>query len=405
VAPFTVTLALDAYLTGWLNLLIRWLHVIAGIAWIGSSFYFIALDNHLRPPEHADDARRGVGGESWEIHGGGFYRIEKFTVAPETLPEPLHWYKWEAYTTWLSGFALFVVLYYLNASQYLVDRSVSDLSTGWLIAISLALLVAAWVVYDALCRALAAREGLLAAIVFGLVAVAAWGSYQLFAPRAAWIQVGAMLGTIMVANVFFVIIPAHWQLVRAKQRGEPPDPIHNRHGKQRSVHNNYFTLPVVLAMISNHFAFAYGRRSGWLVLVALMAIGALVRHFFNRRHKGKNDWWIPAVAAAAIVGMAIAMRPAHSTGASGSGKVAFATVQPIVEQRCVPCHQETPHQFGISSAPMGVKLDNADAIVALAQAIKTQAVDSHEMPIGNLTGMTDAERATLGAWIDQGATR
>jgi uncharacterized membrane protein len=400
-----VTLAIDSYLTGWLNLLLRWLHVIAGIAWIGSSFYFIALDNHLRPPERAEDAARGVGGESWEIHGGGFYRIEKFTVAPETLPEPLHWYKWEAYTTWLSGFALFVVLYYLNASQYLVDRSVSDLSTGWLIAISLALLAAAWVVYDALCRALSRNEPLLAAIVSGLVVLSAWGSYQLFSPRAAWIQVGAMLGTIMVANVFFVIIPAHWQLVRAKERGEPPDPIHNRRGKQRSVHNNYFTLPVVLAMISNHFAFAYGRTDGWLVLVALMAIGALVRHFFNRRHGGKNLWWIPAVAGLAVVGMALAMRPDDSPSAAGTGTVAFASVQSIVEQRCVPCHQEKPHQFGISSAPMGVKLDDPAAIVALAQAIKIQAVDSHEMPLGNLTHMTDAERATVGAWIDQGAKR
>jgi uncharacterized membrane protein len=400
-----VSLAIDSYLTGWLNLLIRWLHVIAAIAWIGSSFYFIALDNHLRPPEREEDAARGVGGESWEIHGGGFYRIEKFTVAPATLPEPLHWYKWEAYTTWLSGFALFVVLYYLNASQYLVDPSVSDLSTGWLIAISLALLVAAWVVYDVLCRTLSGNEPLLAAIVLGLVVLSSWGSYQLFSPRAAWIQVGAMLGTIMAANVFFVIIPAHWQLVRAKERGEAPDPIHNRRGKQRSVHNNYLTLPVVLAMISNHFAFAYGRANGWLVLVGLMAIGALVRHFFNRRHGGKNLWWIPAVAALAVAGMAVAIRPGHSTGAAGAGTVSFAAAQAIVTQRCTPCHQEQPHQFGISSAPMGVKLDNPEAIVALAQAIKTQAVDSHEMPIGNLTHMTDAERATLGAWIDQGANR
>jgi uncharacterized membrane protein len=400
-----VTLALDAYLTGWLNLLVRWLHVVAAIAWIGSSFYFIALDNHLRPPERDEDARRGVGGESWEIHGGGFYRIEKFAVAPETLPEPLHWYKWEAYTTWLSGFALLVVLYYLNASQYLVDRSVSDLSTGWLVAISIALLVAAWLVYDVLCRTLAGNEALLAAITAGLIVLSAWGSYQLFAPRAAWIQVGAMLGTIMAANVFFVIIPAHWQLVRAKERGEPPDPVHNRRGKQRSVHNNYFTLPVVLAMISNHFAFAYGRTDGWLVLVGLMAVGALVRHFFNRRHSGRILWWIPAVAAAALVAIALAIRPDRSTSASAGTAVPFARVQQIVEARCVPCHQERPHSFGITSPPNGIRLDSPDAVVALAQAIETQAVDTHEMPIGNLTHMTDAERATLGAWIDQGAKR
>jgi uncharacterized membrane protein len=400
-----VIVALDAYATGWLNLLFRWLHVIAAIAWIGSSFYFIALDNHLRAPERDEDAKRGVGGESWEIHGGGFYRIEKFTVAPETLPEPLHWYKWEAYTTWLSGFALFVVLYYLNASQYLVDRSVSTLSTGWLIAVSLALLVGAWLVYDALCRTLAGNEPLLAAIMAGLVVLSAWGSYQLFAPRAAWIQVGAMLGTIMAANVFFVIIPAHWQLVRAKERGEAPDPRHNRRGKQRSVHNNYFTLPVVLAMISNHFAFAYGRTRGWLVLVGLMALGALVRHFFNRRHRGKNLWWIPALAALAVAAMAVAMRPADTTSAAAGPPVPFARVQQIVDARCVPCHQEKPHSYGFTAPPNGVRLDSPGAVVALAQAIRTQAVDTHEMPLGNLTGMTDAERETLGAWIDQGAKR
>lgn len=397
-------LGLDAYLTDWLNLLIRGLHVVAAIAWIGGSFYFIMLDNQLEPPERAEDAARGVAGESWEIHGGGFYRIEKFAVAPERLPRTLHWTKWQAYTTWLSGFSLLVVLYYLNADQYLVDRTRTDLATGWLIAISVVLLVGSWLVYDALCRTIRS-DAAIGAIVLALVTLSAWGSYELFPPRAAWIQVGAMLGTIMAANVFFVIIPAHWQLVHAKERGEAPDPRHNVRGKQRSVHNNYFTLPVLLAMLSSHFAFASGRARGWLVLVGLMAVGALVRHFFNRRHGGKNLWWIPAVAALAVAGMAIAMRPGDSPGAAGSGAVSFAAARTIVTQRCVPCHQERPHQFGISSAPMGVKLDNPEAIVALAQAIKTQAVDSHEMPIGNLTHMTDAERATLGAWIDQGAKR
>jgi uncharacterized membrane protein len=240
----------------------------------------------------------------------------------------------------------------------------------------------------------------------GLVVLSAWGAYQLFSPRAAWIQVGAMLGTIMAANVFFVIIPAHWQLVRAKERGDEPDPRHNIRGKQRSVHNNYFTLPVVLAMISNHFAFAYGRTRGWLVLIGLMALGALVRHFFNHRHRGQNLWWIPAVAAVAVVAMAIAMRPDDTSSTATAGPaVPFARVQQIVEARCVPCHQERPHSFGISSAPNGVRLDSPSAIVALAQAIRTQAVDTHEMPLGNLTHMTDAERALLGTWIDQGAKR
>ena len=348
-----MTLALGPYLTDWLNLLIRGLHVVAAIAWIGGSFYFIALDNQLEPPKRKEDDERGVGGESWEIHGGGFYRIEKFKVAPDQLPETLHWTKWQAYTTWLSGFSLLVVLYYLNADQYLVDRSLNDISTGWLIAISL-----------------------------------------------------AMLGTIMAANVFFVIIPAHWQLVRAKERGEAPDPRHNIRGKQRSVHNNYFTLPVLVAMLSSHFAFAYGRSRGWLVLVALMVLGALVRHFYNRRHAGTNLWWIPAVVALALVGLAFALRPAHATGVAGGGAVAFARVQSIVDERCLPCHSQTPkNDAGISVAPMGVEFDTPEQIVAQAQLIKTQAVTTHEMPIGNLTHMTDAERAAVGAWVDQGAKR
>jgi uncharacterized membrane protein len=396
-----VILALSGYATDWLNLLLRGLHVVAVIAWIGGSFYFIMLDNQLEPPEREEDRARGVAGESWEIHGGGFYRIEKFAVAPERLPETLHWTKWQAYTTWLSGFSLFVVLYYLNADQYLVGPS--SLATGWLIAISIALLVAAWLVYDQLCKRIAS-DAAIGAIVLGLVTLSAWGSYRLFSERAAWIQVGAMLGTVMAANVFFVIIPAHWELVRAKERGEPPDPRHNVRGKQRSVHNNYFTLPVLVAMLSSHFSFASGRRLGWLVLVALMVLGALVRHFYNRRHAGKNLWWIPAVVTAGIVLLAILLRPAHSSSA-GAEPVSFARVQQIVTARCVPCHQERPDFHGITSPPMGVRLDSPGAIVALAGAIETQAVDTREMPIGNLTQMTDAERAAVGAWVDQGAKR
>jgi uncharacterized membrane protein len=397
----TVTLALSGYATDWLNLLLRGLHVVAVIAWIGGSFYFIQLDNQLEPPARDEDRGRGVGGESWEIHGGGFYRIEKFAVAPERLPETLHWTKWQAYTTWLSGFALLVVLYYLNADQYLVGDS--SLSTGALIAISIGLLVVAWLVYDQLCRRIASDAGV-GAIVLALVTLSAWGSAELFSARASWLQVGAMLGTVMAANVFFVIIPAHWELVRAKERGEAPDPRHNVRGKQRSVHNNYLTLPVLVAMLSGHFAFLAGRAHGWIVLVVLMVLGALVRHFYNLRHAGTNLWWIPAVVGAAIVVLAILLRPSHSS--SGPiGAVPFARAQQIVTARCVPCHQEHPDFHGITSPPQGVRLDSADAIVALAGAIETQAVDTREMPIGNLTHMTDAERSELGAWVDQGAKR
>ena len=290
--------ALSDYWWGWGNLLFRWLHVIAAMAWIGASFYFIALDNHLEPPRDPADAKRGVSGEAWEIHGGGFYRVEKFQLAPERLPEPLHWFKWEAYTTWLSGFALFIVVYYSHATSYLIDPSVRDLTAWEAITLSVVGIVIAWLVYDLLCRAFADDEGVLAVLVFGFVCLSAWGSWELFAPRAAYLQVGAMIGTMMVGNVFFVIIPNHWKLVRAKEAGRDPDPRWNRDGKTRSVHNNYLTLPVLFAMLSNHFPFTYGHRNGWLVLVALMAVGALIRHYFNLRHRGLNVWPILLLAGA-----------------------------------------------------------------------------------------------------------
>jgi uncharacterized membrane protein len=301
-------LALTQIWWDWGNILFRWLHVIAAMAWIGASFYFIALDNHLEPPKDPEDAQRGVAGEAWEVHGGGFYRVEKFRVAPERLPEPLHWFKWEAYTTWLSGFALFIVVYYSHASVYLVDRSVADLEAWQAIAISIAGLALAWPVYDALCRVFADDEGLLAVLVFAFICASAWASFHLFAPRAAYLQVGAMIGTMMVGNVFFVIIPAHWKLIRAKEAGVEPNPKWNRDGKTRSVHNNYLTLPVVFAMLSNHFPLTYGNPHGWLVLIALMAIGALVRHYFNLRHRGLNVWPILGLAGACVLAVALLTR-------------------------------------------------------------------------------------------------
>jgi uncharacterized membrane protein len=308
--------ALDPYLTDWLDLAFRWFHVTAAIVWIGTSFYFVALDNHLLPPADERDRERGVGGETWEIHGGGFYRIEKFRVAPHTLPEPLHWFKWEAYWTWLSGFALFTVLYYLQPHTYLIDPSVAKLSGAEAIGASIGLLVAAWIVYDVLCRTVARRsETALAVAMLALVTGTAYGVTHLFAARAAYLQVGAMLGTIMVANVFFVIIPAHWELVRAKEAGREPDPAANARGKQRSVHNNYFTLPVLFAMLSNHFSFTYGHAHGWAILVCLMVIGAWVRHYFNLRHRGRTLWWIPVTAALALAGIAVWLRPASTSAA------------------------------------------------------------------------------------------
>jgi uncharacterized membrane protein len=392
----------DAYLVDWLDLLIRWLHVVAAIVWIGTSFYFVALDSHLLPPRKPRDVDEGVGGESWEIHGGGFYRIHKFRVAPETIPEPLHWYKWEAYTTWLSGFALLVVLYYLDADSYLVDPAVRDLGTGTAIAISIALLALAWLVYDGLCRLLGKRELLLAAALVAFVAASAFTVSELFSARALPIQVGAMLGTMMVGNVLFVIIPGHWELVHAKRAGREPDPVHGIKGKQRSVHNNYLTLPVVLAMLSPHFPFAFAGERGWLVLVALMLVGAWIRLFFNLRHRGRTIWAIPATAALAVLAIAIAIRPDDAEPA-GAAAVPFAQVAAIVEQRCAVCHSMTPTNSSFSSPPAGIAFDTPEQIQARAAAIEEQAVRTRAMPLGNVTEMTDAERELLGRWIAQGA--
>jgi uncharacterized membrane protein len=388
----------DAYLIDWLDLAFRFLHVIAAIVWIGTSFYFVALDNHLRPAEDRDD----LTGQSWEIHGGGFYRIEKFRVTPPTIPEPLHWYKWEAYTTWLSGFALFVALYYLQPRTYLIDSSVADISPAVAIGVSLALLAAAWLVYDALCRTVGMRsDAALAGCMLVLVAATAYGVSHLLAPRAAYLQVGAMLGTIMVANVFFVIIPAHWELIRAKNAGRDPDPAAGARGKQRSVHNNYLTLPVLFAMLSNHFAFTYTHDDAWLVLVCFMVIGVAIRHFFNLRHQGRNVWAIPVVCALALGGIAIWLRPPETLAAGP--QVPFSRVSVIVADRCAVCHSMHPTQPGFSSPPKGITFDSPAQIAAQAAAIQQQAVVLKTMPLGNVTHMTQAERNALGTWIIQGA--
>jgi uncharacterized membrane protein len=388
---------MDPYANEWLDLLVRWLHVVAAIAWIGSSFYFIALDNHLRPPADEGDLERGVGGEAWEIHGGGFYQVQKYRVAPPRLPEPLHWFKWEAYTTWLSGFALLIVLYYVNADTYLIDKSVADLRPWEAISISVGLLVAGWLVYDALCR-LVRSDVAIGAVLLALVTVTAWGVSHLFAGRAEYIQVGAMLGTMMAANVFFVIIPAHWELIRAKEAGREPSAAAGLRAKQRSVHNNYLTLPVVFTMISNHFPITYGHSYSWLILVALLVIGAWVRHFFNLRHTGRTAWWIPVTAAAAIAVVAVVIRP---SGSSGGTAVPFTRAQAIVQERCVPCH--SAHPTKVDSAPMGIVFDTPGEISSQASLIEQVAVNTKVMPLGNQTGMTQAERDALGAWIRQGA--
>jgi uncharacterized membrane protein len=348
-----------------------------------------------------------VAGEAWEIHGGGFYRVEKFAVAPETLPERLTWFKWEAYTTWISGFVLLVVLYYLNPTTYLIDRSVADLSPLAAVAISLAILGVGWLAYDGLCRLLEGRDAWLTVALAVIVVLVAFGASLVFGSRAVYIQVGAMLGTWMVGNVFFVIIPGHWELVRAKQAGKDPDPKHGLRGKQRSVHNNYLTLPVVFAMLSIHFPMTYGHELGWLILVAIMAIAGWTRHFFNLRHRGRTVWAIPASAAAAMAVLFVLMAPSSSAAPDPSASaepVAFETVETIIQARCQTCHSERPTFGGITAPPLGVAFDTPEQILAAADRIEQMAVLTDAMPLGNVTEMTQEERDTLGAWIRQGAS-
>jgi uncharacterized membrane protein len=348
-------LALDQYVTDWLDLLLRWLHVIAAITWIGSSFYFVLLDQSLRWPMDPEDEKRGVAGELWEVHGGGFYQVKKYRVAPRTLPPHLAWFKWEAYTTWLSGFALLIVLFYLDASASLIDPSVADLEPWEAVALSAGLLVVAWLVYDVLCRVVRNDRVLWVCLAAGVV-LAAWGSSELFSPRAAWLQVGAMLGTVMAATVFFTIIPAHWELVRAKQQGRDPDPAPGIEAKRRSVHNNYLTLPVLLTMLAAHFGFLTGREYAWLILLALMALGAYARLFFNLRHQGRTHWWIPVTAAAAVIALAVVLEPddepagAVTPAAVERGRAVFASTG------CGGCH--TLADAG-STGSVGPSLDAA----------------------------------------------
>ena len=356
-------LALDPYVRDWLDLLLRWLHVIAAIAWIGTSFYFVLLDESLRPPKRSEDEEAGVGGELWEVHGGGFYHVQKYKVAPPTLPFHLAWFKWEAYTTWLSGFALLVVLYYVDARANLVDPTIANLLPGEAIAISVGLLLVAWIVYEVLCRILGRHQLWLAACGIGLTTLAAWVTSELFAPRAAFLQVGAMLGTIMAANVLVVIIPAHKGLIRAKEAGHEPDPRPLIAAKERSVHNNYLTLPVLLTMLAGHFTVLFTANRAWLVLVALMLLGAWARLFFNLRHAGHTLWWMLPVWALAVVLLAIAIKPPDETASATPARVAAGKrVFESTTAGCVKCH--TLADAG-STGNVGPNLDAARPSAAL----------------------------------------
>ena len=383
---------MDPYLRDVLDLCIRMLHVIAGIAWIGASFYFVRLDLALRPPKKREDAEAGVAGEFWGVHGGGLYHSQKYRLAPAEMPEPLHWFKWEAYATWLSGFGLFVLLYYLDADLRLVDPAVADLEAWQAVALSVAGVVLGWFAYDVLCRTVGERsQAALAAIGTALVALAAWGAGQLFAPRAAFLEIGVMLGTIMVANVFFVIIPAHRKLVSAMEEKREPDPTPLVRAKNRSVHNNYLTLPVLFTMLAGHFAFTFGADHAWLVFVVIAVLTALVRVFFNRWHAGRRVWWIPAAAAVGAVALALWLQPGdsagtHATGDATAGRAVFVA-------QCTACH--TLSDAG-ATGQVGPNLD-------AAQPSSTLVVDRVTNGLGVMPPfhetLTEAQIADVAAYV------
>ncbi len=391
----------------WLNLILRWLHVITGIAWIGASFYFVWLDNTIRPPAPGSDlANKGVSGELWAVHGGGFYNPQKYLLAPAELPKELHWFKWEAYSTWLSGFALLTIVYYFNAQAMMVDKAVADLSSWQAVGVGIGSLVLGWTVYDLLCRSKLGQKDLAFGIVMFLFLVAsAYVLNKYLSGRAAYIHVGAMIGTMMVANVLMLIIPGQRKMVAAMMAGQKPDPVHGLKAKQRSVHNNYFTLPVLFIMISNHYAMTYRHEHAWAVLAAIMASGVLIRHFFNLRHKGRVEWRYPAAGVALLLAAAVAIAPKAPTApvAVADPLAQFRQVQAIVVQRCASCHADKPTQPGFASAPAGVMLHSEEQIRQNAAKIYTQSVQLKAMPIANLTNMTDAERAQVAAWFEAGA--
>jgi len=395
---------LDLVLTEWLSATIRWLHVVAGIAWIGSSFYFIHLDLSLRP---RDGLPSGVKGEAWQVHGGGFYQMIKFMVAPGKMPDELTWFKWEAYTTWLSGFALLVVVYYLNAELFLIDKSVLDMSAPAAAGVAFVSLAAAWIAYEVLCRSpLGKHEVALALVGYVFLVALTYGFTHVFSGRGAFTQIGALIGTIMVANVFIIIIPYQKKTVAALIAAKDPDPYWGAIGKQRSLHNNYLTLPVVFLMLSNHYPLFFATQYNWLIVAIVLLIGPVIRHFFNSQHAGRgNPWWTWGVAAAGMIAIALlsgAGPRGQKTGALATTPK-FAEVTDIVLSRCSMCHTAEPVWTGIATAPNGIKLDDPAQIKRHARMIAINAAKSSAMPPGNVTEMTADERQVLAAWIAAGA--
>ena len=396
---------MESYLFDWANLLLRWVHVITAIAWVGSSFYFVFLDSSLTPPVDEDLKAQGVSGELWAVHGGGFYHPVKFNVSPPKLPEHLHWFFWESYSTWLSGFALFTVSYLWNASTYLIDKSLMAWSPGAAIGVAISFLVMFFVLYDGICQIFGQRkngDAIVGALVLVLVCIASFLACHWFAGRAAFLLVGAMIATAMSANVFFWIIPGQKQVIASIKAGQPVDPIHGKRGKQRSVHNTYFTLPVLFAMLSNHYSFTWGHPQNWLVLILMMFAGAAIRQFFVMRHgyklgRNRHPIGYALTGVAVLVGLIVWMKPLDAGPIALSAKeLTYADIKPVLEQRCYMCH-------GAQVQMKNVRLDSADGVKQHAQAMYQQVVVAKLMPMNNATGITEAERALIGQWFQSGA--
>jgi uncharacterized membrane protein len=387
---------MEAYLHEWLSLLLRWAHFITGVAWIGASFYFNWLENHLE----RQHAAGGIAGDLWAVHGGGFYHLEKYQVAPSTLPPTLHWFKYEAYFTWITGFALLCTVYYWNAGAFLIDRSVADISGGQAIAIGLASMVLSWLFYDLLCRSPIRRNGaLLSLLVFAWFVVLAWLLSEFLSGRAAYIHVGAAIGTIMVANVFFVIIPSQKDLVAAVGENRRPDAARGENALMRSRHNNYFTLPVLFIMISNHYGGTFAHPWNWLVLVVISIAGVGIRHWFNIRHLPGNKHWILTLSILLLAGLILALKPPATQTQPAETAVPDSTVlMPIIRQRCAGCHAEKPDYPGFNAAPLGIVLDSEQNLEEMALRVYQSVVLTRTMPLGNLTRMTDEERDLVALW-------
>nr|WP_207198481.1 urate hydroxylase PuuD [Pseudomonas sp. TH34] len=423
----------------WLNLSVRWVHMITGVAWIGASFYFVWLENNLNRVNPKD----GLAGDLWAIHGGGIYHLEKYKLAPPTMPDNLHWFKWEAYFTWMSGIALLCVVFYANPTLYLLAPG-SSLSGPEGVLLGLGSLLAGWFIYSFLCdSALGKRPALLGLILFVLLIAAAYGFSKVFSGRGAYLHVGAVIGTIMVGNVFRIIMPAQRALVAAIAENRTPDPALPAKGLLRSRHNNYFTLPVLFIMISNHFPSTYGSQYNWLILAGIAVAAVLVRHYFNTRHNSQKYAWTLPVGALAMICLAYVTgpkpvatapevakapaaieyqplpetalggglkpaapatpAPAPAEAAPAQASIDFDKVHGVIQERCAVCHSAKPTSPLFSTAPAGVMFDTPQQIQQMAPRIQAQAVASQIMPLGNITQMTQQERDLIGTWINQGA--